>query len=52
MAVASASGLPLHGVCTLAGSGKTMKIGMEASIQGARVELQRMDVLAKLGRMT
>jgi hypothetical protein len=38
--------------CTLAGSGKTMKIGMEASIQGARVELQRMDVLAKLGRMT
>jgi hypothetical protein len=35
----------------LFGSGKIMKLGVESSINGAKVEIQRLDILAKLGRM-
>ncbi len=35
----------------LYGSGKIMKLGLESSINGAKVEIQRLDILAKLGRM-
>jgi hypothetical protein len=36
----------------LEGSGKVLKLGMESNINGAKVEIQRLDILAKLGRMT
>lgn len=36
----------------LFGSGKVVKLGLESLINGVKVEVQRLDVLAKLGRMT
>ena len=36
----------------LFGSGKILKLGMESDINGVKVEIQRLDILAKLGRMT
>jgi hypothetical protein len=36
----------------LFGSGKILKLGIESDISGAKVEIQRLDILAKLGRMT
>jgi hypothetical protein len=36
----------------LFGSGKVLKLGMESNINGVKVEIQRLDILAKLGRMS
>jgi hypothetical protein len=37
--------------CPLFGSGQMVRLGMESAINGSKVEIQRMDLLAKLGRM-
>lgn len=36
----------------LFGSGKVVKLGLQANINGVKVEIQKLDILAKLGRMT